>query len=429
MKVDASTDVEEQSDGHGATGRRLLAGGVALIVGAVATVLAFVILPSDDTVLTPPDNGQVVVIAPDEQGTLQLMTTDGAGETMQLTHADGDVLQAEWAADGSAIAYAAVGGTELADVHVMEPDGSNDRLACSACAQVLSVQGEGQAARHVADRGATAIHVAPNGEYVLVAITYGDIVIHDSRRPGDPVVVDRPDPGVQDWGFTWSPDGEHLAFESDFPGAAEVRGRPDLEGIYVVDADGSNLRQLTHPPGPPYTHKPDSGPAWSPDGSQIAFARYLAEFQEGRRLESPGHSEIWVVDLDGEAERQLTTTDGDYGATSPDWSPDGTEVAFLYDADESTEDTGIGETDVRVINVAGTGQRLLFSCLEDDSIDRCPVALDWAPDGRSLTFHGAYGTGPFVLATDRSEPRLVADVRDACCVRWQPRPRPAGSTS
>jgi Tol biopolymer transport system component len=388
---------------------------VALVAFAIAAAgIVFAIIAfSRGPAATEAGDGQIVVFAPDSDGTLQLFTAGPGGK--QLTHATGDVVQAEWASDGSAIAYAVVAGPELADVHVMGADGSNDRIACSGCAQVVSVGSSDGDSRTVVSREMTAIHVAPGGDRVRVAIFYGDIVIHDSSRPDEPVVINRGE-DRRDEAFAWSPDGEHLAFASSGVGGPR-------DGIYVVNADGSQFRQVTHPVGPQYTHRPDSQPAWSPDGTRIAFTRYVAEFEPGSHLESPGRSDIWIVDLDGSPERQLTTApqpEGTYGSTAPVWSPDGTEVAFLIDADPSGKDTGINETDIDVIGSDGTGLRTLFSCLEDDSFDRCPSPPDWSPGGGSLTFQGAYGTGPFVIPATGGEPRPLSDIEDACCVRWQP---------
>ncbi|HWL91170.1 MAG TPA: hypothetical protein VNP90_07365 [Actinomycetota bacterium] len=393
--------------------KRVAAGATAFLIGAAAIGLAFVAL-SEDRIGAAAANGQIVVFAPDPDGTLQLFTAGADGEAEQLTHATGDVVQAEWASDGSAIAYV-VAGDELADVHVMGADGSNDRIACRACAQVMGVGSSDGDFRHVVSRETTAIHVAPGGEPVRVAISYGDIVIHDSGRPDEPTVIGRGD-DRRDEAFTWSPDGEQLAFASSGVGGPR-------DGIYVVNADGTGFRQVTHPAGPQYTSRPDTEPAWSPDGTRIAFTRYVAEFEPGSHLESPGRSDIWIVDLDGSPERQLTTApvpEGTYGSTAPVWSPDGTEVAFLIDADPSGEDTGINETDIDVIGADGTGLRTLFSCLDDDSFDRCPSSVDWSPDGGSLTYHGPYGTGPFVIPATGGEPRALSDLQDACCVRWQP---------
>ncbi len=72
--------------------------------------------------------------------------------------------------------------------------------------------------------------------------------------------------------------------------------------IYVMDADGGNVRQLTDDPAW------DRYPAWSPDGTQIAFTS-----------DRDGDEDIYVMDADGGNVRQLTDDPGeDY---APAWSP------------------------------------------------------------------------------------------------------------
>ena len=79
----------------------------------------------------------------------------------------------------------------------------------------------------------------------------------------------------------WSPDGRQIAFESTMDGDRE---------IYVMNADGTNIRQLTH------NTLWDEGPAWSPDGTKLAFSsgaddaapRHLDD--ERRRLRSRSSS-------------------------------------------------------------------------------------------------------------------------------------------
>ena len=62
---------------------------------------------------------------------------------------------------------------------------------------------------------------------------------------------------------TWSPNGRQIAFHSNRDGEDKQLATPE---IYVMDADGSNLRRLTHHPA--Y----DGGPHWHPNGEQIVFA-------------------------------------------------------------------------------------------------------------------------------------------------------------
>ena len=103
----------------------------------------------------------------------------------------------------------------------------------------------------------------------------------------------------------WSPDGKHIAFQSD----GDEDG--DLE-IYVMDATGGNMKQLTH------NDYEDRSPIWSPDGKHIAFQSRVGGEQEDW--------EIFVADLGTGTTVQLT--DNPYDDTEPVWSPDSTFIAF-----------------------------------------------------------------------------------------------------
>ena len=110
----------------------------------------------------------------------------------------------------------------------------------------------------------------------------------------------------------WSPDGNWIAFDSN-------RDR-NLE-IYVMSSDGSNVRRLTDTPGK-RSYKPD----WSPDGKRIAF-NSTRDGQGDSILDSV---EIYIMDADGSNVRRLTrTTDKGYSSLDPRWSPDGEKIAYL----------------------------------------------------------------------------------------------------
>jgi Tol biopolymer transport system component len=95
----------------------------------------------------------------------------------------------------------------------------------------------------------------------------------------------------------WSPDGAKIAFESN---------RASNNGIFVMNADGTNIAALTQPAGN------DEHPAWSPDGARIAFDR------TGEPVLS-SKSQIYVMNADGSNQAALTTTSA--GASSPAWQP------------------------------------------------------------------------------------------------------------
>jgi len=95
---------------------------------------------------------------------------------------------------------------------------------------------------------------------------------------------------------TFAPDGAQIAFRH---GDDLIEPSGDEE-VYVMDADGTNVRRLTDSPGL------DEGPVWSPDGTKIAFSS-----------DRDGQQEIYVMNADGSDPRRLT--DNPARDESPDW--------------------------------------------------------------------------------------------------------------
>ena len=122
----------------------------------------------------------------------------------------------------------------------------------------------------------------------------------------------------------WSPDGQQIAFGSTRDGKSNDWTESE---IYVMASDGANVRRLTHTPG-----KGNWTPRWSPDGKKIIFC-------SNRGVESEGSEdayEIYVMDADGSNVRQLTTNER--SATRPHWSPDGKKVVYHSARDGNPKD-------------------------------------------------------------------------------------------
>ena len=110
----------------------------------------------------------------------------------------------------------------------------------------------------------------------------------------------------------WSPDGGRIAFISDRNGEVELRPWRNNTDIYVMDAAGSGVEQVTSDP----LSRSAEHPAWSPDGSSIAFNKFSDHF-----------SGIFVLELSSREVRLLTDEEG--LAWGPSWSPDGRWIAYV----------------------------------------------------------------------------------------------------
>jgi len=105
---------------------------------------------------------------------------------------------------------------------------------------------------------------------------------------------------------SWSPDSERIAVTS------EKDGNPE---IYVVNVDGTGMKRLTNDP------LYDLSPDWSPDGSKIAFTRF-------KPMDCTTIGEIFLMDADGSDVTQLTSTP-DFCSAYSRWSPDGSQIDFM----------------------------------------------------------------------------------------------------
>jgi TolB protein len=188
----------------------------------------------------------------------------------------------------------------------------------------------------------------------------------------------------------WSPDGQSIAFvyvDNPFyraPAAAEPAAGlrtdsmpPGTIDVYVIRADGSDLRRLTESP-----EDPEWQPQWSPDGRHLAFATV-----RGIRLLAVNGSEDMLLETGGRPDNLA-------------WSPDGTGLLFTMGRDEAS--------DIYTIRSEGGGLRRLTGAPWRD------FAPSWSPDGRWIAFlsdrQNEYAL--WVMNADGSAASMVQRLRD-----------------
>ena len=264
----------------------------------------------------------------------------------QLTEVRADDGQSAWSPDGTRIAFKSRrnGNNEL---YVMNADGSDEtRLTNSFRVS------EGQP------------FWSPDGRRLLYRKTPDNPIVQDADiwqidvDPANP----NPRPVLERAGDerypSYSPDGSKIVFRGDH----DLVDHSGDEELYVMDADGTNIVQLTS------NDVFDSAPAFSPDGTQLAF-------ESARDSGDALALDLYVMNADGSDVRRLTADPAhDEG---PIWSPDGTKIAF-------TSERG-GSSDIWVMNADGSGPRRLT---DDPSRDESP---DWQAVPFATAGHVACG--------------------------------------
>jgi Tol biopolymer transport system component len=183
----------------------------------------------------------------------------------------------------------------------------------------------------------------------------------------------------------WSRNGSKIAFTSNRDGNFE---------IYIMNADGSGQTRLTNRP-----NATDLQPAWSPDGSKIAFASFESSY------------DIWVMNADGTGQTNLTNHPAE--DTYPSWSPDGSRIAF-----QTTRD---GDYEIYTIKPDGTGLANVTN--SPQSFDGEP---DWAPDGSKMAFSSnretpGFGVDVYVMNADGTNAtRLTNASHEDVTPAWSP---------
>jgi Tol biopolymer transport system component len=208
--------------------------------------------------------------------------------------------------------------------------------------------------------------LSPDGKIlVYVSSESGNLDIYEQRVDGRTAIDLTSDSQDDDSEPAFSPDGSQIAFRSERSGG----------GIFVMGVTGESVRRLTD-----FGHNP----SWSPDGTRIVVSTAGTELRPNVR---PANGELWIVDTRTGAKRPLVQARGggpDFGrdsdAVQPSWSPHGNRIAFWGLSN------WFGQRDIWTIDPdAPQPKQTVVRVTSDPSMHWNPV---WSPDGRYLYFGG-----------------------------------------
>ncbi len=233
----------------------------------------------------------------DGNSEIYVMNADGSG-LRNVTRAPSNDLRPAWSPDGRAIAFV--------KMILKKCPRPRDKTPCNNDVyepNLYVVNGDGSGLRRLTTQWASLVN--PSWSADGKTIRFGRYLVQADGSGQTELPRNVPFAGA------WSPDGQRIAVVS-FPHSPRD---PTVPGLWVMNADGSNRRQLTR-------YAVGTDPAWSPDGRRIAFRRF-------DRRTSAGNSDLFVVNADGSGLRRLTHHTENVQRWFA-WSPDGRTIAFLH---------------------------------------------------------------------------------------------------
>lgn len=185
----------------------------------------------------------------------------------------------------------------------------------------------------------------------------------------------------------WSPDGTRFAFVS----TVFVNGGGTRKRVSVMNVDGGNVRLLTYTFS---SFENYDSPAWSPDGTKIAF----------RSDREGGQYKLYVMNANG---NNITKLSDDWIQETPSWSPDSTKLVFSAYLNN--------QQSLITISPDGTGRTVITN-----SVDLHPV---WSPNGLKIAFVSVRDSNAEIYVVDPNGAnalRLTNNAADDLTPAWSP---------
>jgi TolB protein len=286
--------------------RARLIASFALLLLALGAVIAGFVASRLNTTSIPAGapSGELTFIS-DRDGNWDIFALDAAGDLRNLTggYADGaDDYFASWDFASERINFLSGRVGELGPTQVY-PDGSNLRtlgVIDAVTTMFFESRFDWDAQWSPAGDGSLVFASLRDLNLEIYVADAADVRTRLTEHPG------------RDWFAAWSPDGRRIAFNSD---------REGDENLYVMDADGGNLRQITDHPAD------DLRAAWSLDGATLLF---VSERQTDLLT---GQMDLFVVPVAGGEADVRPLAAGEVFEGGAVWSADGGELAFMSNRD------------------------------------------------------------------------------------------------
>jgi len=236
----------------------------------------------------------------ERNGEIYLMNSDGKRVRRLTNHPQFDSVPA-WSPDGKKITYMSFRGEPepRGEIYVMNPDGPNPINLTQSPEIREGVSSWAPDGKQIAFKASGRFN--KGGPY------QGDIWVMDVDGANPRNLTNHV---ASDWNPDWSPDGTQIVFQSDRNSDWEF----DIWGgnweVYIMNADGANLINLTNHPAR------DGGPAWAPDGLKIAFSTN----RDGDWEKKPNDNwEVYVMNADGA--NPINLTNHPAWDSAPAWEP------------------------------------------------------------------------------------------------------------